>query len=72
MLNLVGEENFSKVKYKGLEEVLKLPNTYVHLYAKEETKPGRKMGHINVLGNSRDELLDQLIAIKSLVKVISE
>ncbi|HPW87780.1 MAG TPA: 5-(carboxyamino)imidazole ribonucleotide synthase [Kaistella chaponensis] len=73
MLNLVGEENFSgKVKYKGLEEVLKLPNTYVHLYAKEETKPGRKMGHINVLGNSREELLDQLIAIKSLVKVISE
>lgn len=73
MLNLVGEESFSgKVKYKGLEKVLKLPNTYVHLYAKEETKPGRKMGHINVLGNSREELLDQLIAIKSLVKVISE
>lgn len=73
MLNLVGEENHSgKVKYKGLEEVLKLPETYVHLYGKTETKPGRKMGHINVLANSREELLEKLIHIKSLVKVVSE
>ena len=41
MLNLVGEQNYSgKVKYEGLEEVLKLPKTYVHLYGKTETKPG--------------------------------
>lgn len=73
MLNLVGEENFTgKVKYEGLEKVLKLPNTYVHLYGKKETKPGRKMGHINVLADSREELLEQLISIKSMVKVISE
>lgn len=73
MLNLVGEENFSgKVKYEGLENVLKLPKTYVHLYGKTETKPGRKMGHINVLANSREELLERLIHIKSLVKVVSE
>jgi len=71
MLNLVGEENFSgKVKYEGLEEVLKLPKTYVHLYGKTETKPGRKMGHINVLADSREELLKKLVDIKSLVKVI--
>ncbi|WP_304344212.1 5-(carboxyamino)imidazole ribonucleotide synthase [Chryseobacterium koreense] len=72
MLNLVGEENFrGKVKYEGLEEVLKLPKTYVHLYGKTETKPGRKMGHINVLADSREALLDKLIHIKSLVRVIS-
>lgn len=73
MLNLVGEENYTgKVKYQGLENVLKLPNAYIHLYGKTETKPGRKMGHINVLANSREELLQQLIYIKSLVKVVSE
>ena len=72
MLNLVGEQNYSgKVKYQGLEEVLKLPKTYVHLYGKTETKPGRKMGHINVLANSREELLEKLNHIKTLVKVIS-
>ena len=73
MLNLVGEENHTgKVKYEGLENVLKLPNAYVHLYGKTETKPGRKMGHVNVLANSREELLEQLIQIKSLVKVVAE
>ncbi|WP_379964619.1 5-(carboxyamino)imidazole ribonucleotide synthase [Epilithonimonas sp. UC225_85] len=73
MLNLVGEENYSgKVKYQGLEDVLKLSKTYVHLYGKTETKPGRKMGHINVLADSREELMEKLIHIKSLVKVISK
>ncbi|MEC5158310.1 5-(carboxyamino)imidazole ribonucleotide synthase [Chryseobacterium sp. MP_3.2] len=73
MLNLVGENNHTgKVKYEGIEEVLKLPNAYVHLYGKGETKPGRKMGHINVLANSREELLKQLVQIKSMTKVVSE
>jgi phosphoribosylaminoimidazole carboxylase (NCAIR synthetase) len=36
------------VIYEGMEDVLRLPETYVHLYGKTETKPGRKMGHINV------------------------
>ena len=73
MLNLVGEENFSgKVKYEGLVEVMKLPKTYVHLYGKSSTKPGRKMGHINILANSRQELLEKLIHVKSLVKVVSQ
>ena len=72
MLNLVGEEGYQgKVKYEGLEEVLKLPKTYVHLYGKTETKPGRKMGHINVLANSREELMKKLVFIKSLIRVIA-
>ncbi len=73
MLNLVGEEGYSgKVMYKGLEEVLKLPKTYVHLYGKTDTKTGRKMGHINVLADSREELLEKLSFVKSLVKVVAE
>ncbi len=72
MLNLVGDDNYSgKVVYEGLEDVLKLPKTYVHLYGKTETKPGRKMGHINVLADSKEELLAKLIHIKSLVIVKS-
>ena len=73
MLNLVGENGYSgKVKYEGLEEVLKLPKTYVHLYGKTDTKPGRKMGHINVTADSRAAVIEKLMHIKSLVKVISE
>ncbi|MFP7657435.1 5-(carboxyamino)imidazole ribonucleotide synthase [Chryseobacterium proteolyticum] len=72
MLNLVGAEGYSgKVIYEGMEEVLKLPKTYVHLYGKTETKPGRKMGHINVLADSKEELMEKLIKVKTMVRVIA-
>ena len=73
MFNLVGEEGYQgKVYYEGLKEILKLPKTYVHLYGKTETKPGRKMGHINILADSREELLEKLTTIKSMIRVISK
>ncbi|MBB6370670.1 5-(carboxyamino)imidazole ribonucleotide synthase [Chryseobacterium shigense] len=73
MLNLVGTEGHSgKVIYEGMDEVLKLPKTYIHLYGKTETKPGRKMGHINVLADSREELMEKLVKVKEMVRVISK
>ncbi|WP_343610652.1 5-(carboxyamino)imidazole ribonucleotide synthase [Chryseobacterium oranimense] len=73
MLNLVGAEGYAgKVIYEGMDEVLKLPKTYVHLYGKTETKPGRKMGHINVLADSREELMEKLVKVKEMVRVIAE
>lgn len=73
MFNLVGEEGYQgKVYYEGLEDVLKLPKTYVHLYGKTETKSGRKMGHINILADNREELLEKLTTIKSMIRVISK
>jgi 5-(carboxyamino)imidazole ribonucleotide synthase len=72
MLNLVGAEGYAgKVIYEGMEKVLKLPETYIHLYGKTETKPGRKMGHINVLADSREELMEKLVKVKAMVKVIA-
>lgn len=72
MLNLIGEPNHSgAVKYNGLEEVLKMKGVYVHLYGKHETKPGRKMGHVTVLGESKDELLEKAEMIKTKLKVIA-
>jgi 5-(carboxyamino)imidazole ribonucleotide synthase len=49
-----------------------MPKAFVHLYGKLDTKPGRKMGHINVLANTREELMDELVKIKRMVKVIAE
>jgi 5-(carboxyamino)imidazole ribonucleotide synthase len=73
MLNLVGAEGFSgKVIYEGMDDVLKMPKTYVHLYGKTETKPGRKMGHINVLADSKEELMEKLVKVKAMVRVIAE
>lgn len=72
MINLVGAENFTgKVVYKGLEKVLKLPNTYVHIYGKEITKPGRKMGHITFTGNNFEEIAPKIDIVKKHVRVES-
>lgn len=72
MLNLIGEGGHSgPVKYAGLEEVLKMKGVYVHLYGKHETKPGRKMGHVTVLGKDKAELLEKAEFIKQVLKVIS-
>lgn len=73
MLNLVGENGYSgEVVYEGLSDLLKEPAVYVHLYGKKETKPGRKMGHVNVLAKNREDLLSKLIEIKRKIKVKSK
>lgn len=70
MLNIVGEDNFSgKAKYVGLEKILALSHVFVHLYDKEETKPGRKMGHITILGDNQAEILTKIAFIKANFKV---
>ena len=72
MLNLIGEPGYTgPVKYEGLSEVLAVKDVYVHLYGKHDTKPGRKMGHVTILGESMDELLDKVKFIKEKLKVVS-
>jgi len=36
-------------------EVLNQPMAKLHLYGKREARPGRKMGHVNVLGPKATE-----------------
>ena len=72
MVNIVGEENFDgKVIYQGLEEILALADVYVHLYGKETTKPGRKMGHITILGENMDTIKEKIDFIKANFKAIA-
>lgn len=73
MLNLVGEAGYTgPVLYEGLDTLLSRSNTYVHLYGKTETKPGRKMGHVNVVAENREELIQELLELKKVVRVISK
>jgi 5-(carboxyamino)imidazole ribonucleotide synthase len=72
IVNILGEEGHSGTAvYSGLEDVLKLDDVFVHLYGKEETKPGRKMGHATVLSNNKEGLINQAMKIKSLLKVVT-
>ncbi len=70
ILNIVGEDGYSgPAYYEGLEEVLKMENAFVHIYGKAQTKPGRKMGHVTVIGKDRSELTYKANRIKHLLKV---
>lgn len=72
MVNIIGAEGFTgPVRYEGLEEVLKIPNAFVHLYGKKETKPGRKMGHVTILSSEKQELLFQSNKVKRTLSAIS-
>ncbi|MBM3441736.1 MAG: 5-(carboxyamino)imidazole ribonucleotide synthase [Bacteroidetes bacterium] len=73
MVNLLGEEGFAGApRYEGLAEVLQMDNAYVHLYGKRETRPGRKMGHVTLLGNDRQGLLHKASLVKQMLKVRGE
>ena len=72
IVNILGAEGFSgNVIYTGLDEVLKVDNVFVHLYGKQQTKPGRKMGHVTILNSERQELAQQAMAVKQLLIVCS-
>ena len=72
IVNIVGEENFSgEAIYNGLNEVLAMDNVFVHIYGKTHTRPGRKMGHITILSNEKQELLHKANQVKHILKVTS-
>jgi 5-(carboxyamino)imidazole ribonucleotide synthase len=56
MANLLGQHN-AKDYRKGVHAALDEPGAHVHWYGKVESKPGRKMGHLNVVGG--DNLLER-------------
>ena len=72
MVNLIGEENYNgEAIYQNIKETLKIENVFVHIYGKKETRPGRKMGHVTILSNERQELIHVANKVKQLLKVIS-
>ncbi len=72
IVNLLGAEGFTgPVKYEGLETILKMDNVFVHLYGKTHTKPGRKMGHITILSNEKQERLHKANLIRETLFVKS-
>lgn len=71
MVNIIGSENAKgPAVYEGLNEVLKIDNAFVHLYGKKETKPGRKMGHVTILSNEKQDLIHKANKIKQALSVI--
>ena len=71
MINLIGEEGYEGLaKYEGIETILGIPGAQVFLYGKKLTKPSRKMGHVTILDQNIDNLLEKVNTIKNNIKVI--
>ncbi|MEQ8350225.1 MAG: 5-(carboxyamino)imidazole ribonucleotide synthase [Leptospiraceae bacterium] len=49
MINLIGED---ESELSGLEQALKIPGLRFHWYGKNDSRQGRKMGHITALGST--------------------
>ena len=72
MLNLLGAEGFTgPARYEGLADMMAIPGVYPFLYGKKVTKPFRKMGHITILGDSKEEIIQKANQVKNLIRVIS-
>jgi len=70
IVNLLGEAGCEgDAKYDGINEVLEMDNVFVHIYGKKKTKAGRKMGHITILSNEKQELTHKAHTIKRTIKV---
>jgi 5-(carboxyamino)imidazole ribonucleotide synthase len=60
MVNLLGAKDFSgEYRLENLEAVSKLAGVFVHLYAKTESKPMRKMGHVSILAHTMEEVIEK-------------
>ena len=66
MLNLLGDI-WPPEGAPAWDEVLQQDLAKLHLYGKKEARPGRKMGHINCLGASREDANSLLEKVRQLL-----
>ena len=72
MINVLGEAGYEgPAIYKGIEDVLKCPGVYIHLYGKALTKPFRKMGHVTIVDTDREKAIEKARFVQKTLKVIS-
>lgn len=73
MVNLIGAEGENgRAIIKNIDEILNIPGAYLHWYAKEETRPGRKMGHVTFLNPNIVKLKEDIDRVNKTVSVIAK
>ncbi|KAJ3216149.1 phosphoribosylaminoimidazole carboxylase ade2 [Dinochytrium kinnereticum] len=66
MINILGTGSDDKARaetFRPCQVAMTLPGTAIHLYGKPETRKGRKMGHINITGDSMPEVWERVQTI---------
>lgn len=73
MVNLIGAEGETgEAQIENQEKALAIPGVYLHWYAKKETRPGRKMGHITLVDQNLDRLKSNIDQVNQLIKVTAK
>ena len=63
MVNILGRKDGQEPDWQALD---RLHGTHLHLYHKA-SKPGRKLGHVNVVAHTREEVLAGLDAVEGIL-----
>lgn len=67
MINLLGERSGSGIP-DSITPLLRHPKASFHLYGKKDSRKGRKMGHLTVVGNDTEQTLKEaLISAQDLI-----
>ncbi|MCI5071443.1 5-(carboxyamino)imidazole ribonucleotide synthase [bacterium] len=70
VLNLLADLSYKgEVEIDGFTQTMSMQNVYLHIYGKQQAKPGRKMGHVTVLADSYEELVQNIDQLKQLINV---
>ena len=72
MVNLVGAEGHTGPPiYKNMDQLLAMKGVTPHIYGKQQTRPFRKMGHVNIIDEDVDQARKKAEKVKSKISVIS-
>jgi 5-(carboxyamino)imidazole ribonucleotide synthase len=71
MLNILGDLWFEGelVREPAWDQLLALPGSFLHLYGKEQARPGRKMGHATFVAPTLAEAQEQLRAACAILNI---
>ncbi len=68
MINILGQQNGPGI-IQNYSEILKNEEVHLHLYGKEKSRKGRKMGHFTLLGNNLDSLFQQARLLETKILI---
>ncbi|MBC7383906.1 MAG: 5-(carboxyamino)imidazole ribonucleotide synthase [Bacteroidia bacterium] len=71
MINLLGPAGFSGAyQFDNLEMISNMPGIFIHLYAKNESRPMRKMGHVSIMAPTLEEVVEKAAFVKKHLVII--
>ncbi|MFB2119234.1 5-(carboxyamino)imidazole ribonucleotide synthase [Parapedobacter sp. 2B3] len=72
MVNLLGEAGHEGLaRYEGIADILAMEGVYLHLYGKKFTKPFRKMGHVCIINEDREQAIAIAREVQQTLKVVT-